>query len=408
MPAPVPPMSDEHVKTMTAMYRAVIDSADYIESRYSAAGLDDISAGESFLLGILARHDRAGALRLLDGLGFAERDVVALTDGLGRRGYLRTRAAAPGRSRPAAVLTKRGMAAVNLSEYALRAASWADFPLREGDIIVSTPVKCGTTWTQMICALLVFQTPDLPGSLPDLSPWLDAEPVARRETAAALAAQTHRRFIKTHLPLSELPADDRVTYVVVGRHLLDAAISYYHHRINAAEHHERPASANRRGSSSPRNWLLQWIATDTDLHANRGHLLPDMLGHLSEAWARRADPSVVLLHYEDLSADLEGEMRNLAARLRISVPEHAWPALVKAATFSEMRSAAGRLQPEDGLGGAPEKFFRKGTSGSGRSLLSSAELAYYHARAAQLAPPDCLAWLHREGRSSDEGAARPR
>ena len=43
---------------------------------------------------------------------------------------------------------------------------WEDFPFREGDIVISPPSKCGTTWTQMICALLVFQTPDSPGRLP--------------------------------------------------------------------------------------------------------------------------------------------------------------------------------------------------------------------------------------------------
>ena len=33
---------------------------------------------------------------------------------------------------------------------------WDGFELRPGDIIISTPPKCGTTWTQMICALLIL------------------------------------------------------------------------------------------------------------------------------------------------------------------------------------------------------------------------------------------------------------
>ena len=44
-------------------------------------------------------------------------------------------------------------------------ARWDGFSFREGDIIISTPPKCGTTWTQMICAMLIFQTPDLPQPL---------------------------------------------------------------------------------------------------------------------------------------------------------------------------------------------------------------------------------------------------
>ena len=38
---------------------------------------------------------------------------------------------------------------------------WDGFELRLGDIIISTPPKCGTTWTQMICALLILQEPEL-------------------------------------------------------------------------------------------------------------------------------------------------------------------------------------------------------------------------------------------------------
>ena len=34
---------------------------------------------------------------------------------------------------------------------------WDGFELRPRDIIISTPPKCGTTWMQMICALLVLQ-----------------------------------------------------------------------------------------------------------------------------------------------------------------------------------------------------------------------------------------------------------
>ena len=52
-------------------------------------------------------------------------------------------------------------------------ARWWDFPFRPGDIVVSTRSKSGTTWVQMICLLLVYGTPDLPGRLGALSPWLD-------------------------------------------------------------------------------------------------------------------------------------------------------------------------------------------------------------------------------------------
>ncbi len=38
-------------------------------------------------------------------------------------------------------------------------ARWAELSLRPIGIVVATPMKSGTTWLQMICALLVFQSP---------------------------------------------------------------------------------------------------------------------------------------------------------------------------------------------------------------------------------------------------------
>lgn len=49
-------------------------------------------------------------------------------------------------------------------------ARWEGFQFRDGDIVISTPPKCGTTWTQMLVALLVFGSPDLPRPLAELSP----------------------------------------------------------------------------------------------------------------------------------------------------------------------------------------------------------------------------------------------
>src|SRR5882724_6349402 len=84
---------------------------------------------------------------------------------------------------------------------------WDGFELREGDIIISTPPKCGTTWTQMICAMLLFQTPELPRPLDQISPWLDQLLRPLDSVVADLEAQpptgegTRRRFIKSHTPL---------------------------------------------------------------------------------------------------------------------------------------------------------------------------------------------------------------
>jgi hypothetical protein len=119
--------------------------------------------------------------------------------------------------------------------------------------------------------------------------------------------------------------------------------------------------------------------------------------HFSGAWERRTEPNIVLVHYDDLVSDLEGEMRRIATRLDITIPEAMWPDLVRAATFRQMRAHSDRLAP-DALGVLkdPVKFFRRGSSGEGRELLSVADLDRYQARVSELAPVDLLQWLHRD------------
>jgi aryl sulfotransferase len=289
-------------------------------------------------------------------------------------------------------------------------ARWSGFPFRDGDIVISTRSKTGTTWVQMICALLIFSSPDLPAPVSRLSPWLDHLVTPRDEIYARLAAQEHRRFIKTHTPLDGIPLDSRATYVVTGRHPLDSAVSLYHQGDNIDRAKVRALTGAPEPDpgqpSKPRkplhDWLVSYITSQAPPWLARGDpredldSLPGVMWHLGDAWARRHEPNVLLIHYDDLIADLDGQMRQLAARLGIEVPADTWPALVQAATFDSMRAHADRQVPSDGILKSSAAFFRRGSSGAGREILSDAEIARYHARAAELAPADLLAWLHHE------------
>jgi aryl sulfotransferase len=280
---------------------------------------------------------------------------------------------------------------------------WLGFPFRAGDIVISTRSKHGTTWMQMICALLVFQRADLPAPLGLLSPWLDFLVEPRDQVVARLEAQTHRRFIKTHTPLDGVPLDPRATYIVVARHPLDGAVSLYHQsrNLNRPLLHRLTGQPEPTGPSGPRTpvreWLLSWIDDPADPR-ERLDSLPGVVWHLSDAWQRRSEENVVLVHYDELAADLAGEMRRLAARLDIAVAERAWPELVEAASFERMRARAAERAPDTvGVIADPVAFFRRGRSGAGRELLTADEVAHYRARIAPMAPPDLLSWLHRDG-----------
>ena len=289
---------------------------------------------------------------------------------------------------------------------------WEGFELRPGDIIISTPPKCGTTWTQMICALLVLQEPVLPLPLDTISPWLDMLTRARTEVIADLAAQTHRRFIKTHTPLDGIPNDAAVTYICVGRDPRDVALSMDHHHDNmdirvfleAREHAAaidgvelRPLHPPRPRPDDERDRFWQWIDDDTP-PTQSGSTLRFTVEHLQTFRGAAEDLDVVCLHYDDLKADLEGQMRGLAQHLGIAVDEDRWPSLVRAATFESMRSRADTTVPGGGREQwiDPAAFFSRGTSGQWRDLLDDADLARYAARVRALVSDDLVEWLHRE------------
>ena len=287
---------------------------------------------------------------------------------------------------------------------------WEGFELRADDVVITTPPKCGTTWTQMICALLILQQPELPKPLAELSPWFDMLTSSRRETVALLEAQQHRRFIKTHTPLSGLPVRDGVTFICVARDPRDVALSMDDHLANLdwqAFNRLRVAAARDDGLPEPpmaplpaldqltdRERFWRWVDDDTPPEQTASSLLRT-LRHLESFWNERDNGSVVMLHYRDLTADLEGQMRAIAARLGIDVPEERWPALVKAATFDEMRRDSDRTAPSGGIWFDRQRFFRHGRSGAWGELLDADDLRRYDERVGSLIAADLAAWVHR-------------
>ncbi|MGG2352340.1 sulfotransferase domain-containing protein, partial [Salmonella enterica] len=88
---------------------------------------------------------------------------------------------------------------------------WNDLVFRGDDVVVATYAKSGTSWVQQIVAQLVFNG-DPEVSIADISPWVDlrAGPVLAR--LAVLAAQKHRRILKTHLPVDALRFSPKARY----------------------------------------------------------------------------------------------------------------------------------------------------------------------------------------------------
>jgi aryl sulfotransferase len=299
---------------------------------------------------------------------------------------------------------------VRYHSYIADSARWEGFRFRQGDIVISTPPKCGTTWTQMICALLIFQTPELPKPLELISPWLDQVLAPLDHVVADLEAQEHRRFIKTHTPLDGLPFDPRVTYIAVARDPRDTALSLDDHKGNLdfdAVLELRKAAVGLDDlpkvlpDGRPPRLETQrdrfWYFVDDETPLWRASSLAFTLHHLSTFFAARHEPNLILLHYGDLKADLEVQMRRLADRLSIRVPEERWPALVRAASFEAMKQNPKTTAPNQhrSIWHDGDRFFRRARHGEWRELLDEADLRRYEARVRELVTPDVSDWVHR-------------
>jgi aryl sulfotransferase len=81
---------------------------------------------------------------------------------------------------------------------------WDDFPVRSDDIVISAYSKCGTTWTQRIVGMMVFGSV-APFPVHYISPWPDFRMPPPGAMLQLAESQTHRRFLKSHLPFDALP-----------------------------------------------------------------------------------------------------------------------------------------------------------------------------------------------------------
>jgi hypothetical protein len=291
---------------------------------------------------------------------------------------------------------------------------WSRFEHRPGDIVISTPPKSGTTWTQMLCALMVFDSTELPAKLDALSPWLDMLIRTDDEVFAIYDGQTHRRFIKTHTPLDGLPMRDDVTYVVVGRDPRDVLVSWEHHVDNTAVEvlmHDLAAGgafdedapsedAEPAVTDEPDATLRLLAFIDAPFAPEHLVSLASVLHHLQTGWERRHQPNVGLFHFADYQRDLVGEMERLAALCGFAHGRDRLAELAPAAGIDAMRARADDLAPDVAKSNhwkAPADFFRSGASGQWTDRATPETLDRYAQRVDELIPPPLAHWAHEGG-----------
>ena len=271
---------------------------------------------------------------------------------------------------------------------------WEGFQPRAGDIFVCTPPKCGTTWTQTIVANLIFPDGNLPAPVMMLSPWIEAKMMMPAdEMHAHLAAQQHRRVMKSHTPADGIPWFDDARYIVVCRDGRDAFMSMQNHMARLKHKEQLNAQASKEDIPP-----LQTL--DGDVHDQFAAWMENdelFFGFMASYWARKTEPNLLFVHYSDLKSDLEGEMRRIAAFLDIEIDEDLWPEVVERCTFEYMRNHDEMVGDMSiAFEGGTKGFIFKGTNGRWKNLLNADDIAAYQTRLETMLPKDAVAWIRRD------------
>lgn len=276
---------------------------------------------------------------------------------------------------------------------------WNDFEFRDGDIVIGTYGKSGTTWSQQIVGQLLFNgDPDI--AVSELSPWLDLRVPPREVKLQLLEAQTHRRFIKTHLPVDALVFSPRARYLYIGRDGRDVVWSLYNHHANAnalwyAAMNDTPGRVGppiEPPTPDIRQYFLDWLERD-------GFPFWPFWENIRSWWEIRRLPNVMLIHFADMKADMPAAIRRIADHLQIPIDERRWPDILEHCSFGYMRAHGEKTVPLGGaiFEGGAKTFINKGVNGRWRDILTPEDSQRYEDMARREVGGECARWLMSGG-----------
>jgi len=243
---------------------------------------------------------------------------------------------------------------------------------RLDDIVISVPVKCGTTWTMNIVhQLRSGGDPDFDDVYVEV-PWLELLPSRDISQADFInqidSMRTDRpRAFKTHcgpgpLPVHPAASGKGVRYVVIVRNpdevigsmwpFFQSISSDFYEYWGIDETPFRPAD----------------MATFYELFSKT--MLPDgLFGFTAAWWKLRHEPNVMLLHFSDMKRDHEGSVRKIADFLGFTPTAEQWPAILEYTSFPWMKKHEDKFEAR--LASAvpvltPGGMMRKGKTGAAK------------------------------------------
>lgn len=272
---------------------------------------------------------------------------------------------------------------------------WNDIAFRDDDIVIATYAKSGTTWMQQIISQLIFDGQEgLP--VAEMSPWVDLRIPPKEVKLPEIEAQTHRRFMKTHLPVDALVFSEKAKYIYIGRDARDVIWSLFNHHTTANGMwydalNNTPGRVGPEIGTPPANvgeYFEHWLDND-------GDPFWPYWENMRSWWAIRDLPNVMFVHFADLKSDLPGQIAVIAEFLDIEIAPGTLPEILDHCSFNYMKTNAAASVPLGGAfwDGGAKTFIHKGVNGRWRDVLSDELSNRYVAKAEKELGKDCAEWL---------------
>jgi hypothetical protein len=247
-----------------------------------------------------------------------------------------------------------------------------EFGEREDDIYITTFMKSGTTWMQMIVYQMVTGGNTDFRHIYDVSPWLRNLAVSRGPLPAQLPSP---RIIKTHDAYHKISKGKPGRFIYVVRNGIDVANSLWHHRcnyVNAALTFQQNF-----GISFQEEDDMNWFTFNSKWIENK-------YGH-----------KILYVRYEDLHTNLDHEVQRIADFLQVPLTGEIAARIKERASFTFMKqheTKFGEQPPEEQHQMVYNQFIRSGKTNEGFSQISDEELrSYINSFSTKLPPSPLLA-----------------